>query len=72
MNFNFFVFFFFNIKTIPFVKVFSIIKFYKNHLKYCVISYKNFLNKEYILVVVFIAIDKRQAQRIYFRGMHEI
>ncbi|ACF92251.1 hypothetical protein FORC88_1130 [Salmonella enterica subsp. enterica serovar Typhimurium] len=37
MNFNFFVFFFFNIKTIPFVKVFSIIKFYKNHLKYCVI-----------------------------------
>ncbi|EDX5969354.1 hypothetical protein CRB84_004527, partial [Salmonella enterica subsp. enterica serovar Enteritidis] len=65
-------FFFFNIKTIPFVKVFSNIKFYKNHLKYVLLGYKNFLNEEYILVVVFIAIDKRQTQRIYFRGMHEI
>ncbi|CEI43937.1 FIG01045174: hypothetical protein [Salmonella enterica subsp. enterica serovar Infantis] len=37
MNFNFFFFFSFNIKTILFVKVFSNIKFYKNHLKYCVI-----------------------------------
>ncbi|ESJ41725.1 hypothetical protein CFSAN001083_19253, partial [Salmonella enterica subsp. enterica serovar Cubana str. CFSAN001083] len=27
---------------------------------------------EYILVVVFIAIDKRQTQRIYFQGMNEI
>ncbi|ETB97838.1 hypothetical protein CFSAN004345_14975 [Salmonella enterica subsp. enterica serovar Typhimurium var. 5- str. CFSAN004345] len=35
MNFNFFFFFFFNMKTILFVKVFSNIKFYKNHLKYC-------------------------------------
>ncbi|PQB19370.1 hypothetical protein CW298_1382 [Salmonella enterica subsp. enterica serovar Muenchen] len=33
----FFFFFSFNIKTILFVKVFSNIKFYKNHLKYCVI-----------------------------------
>ncbi|ECS1447139.1 hypothetical protein F2421_20595 [Salmonella enterica subsp. enterica serovar Kiambu] len=36
------------------------------------LGYKNFLNKEYILVVIFIAIDKRQTQRIYFRGMNEI
>ncbi|EDZ09909.1 hypothetical protein SeSPB_A2917 [Salmonella enterica subsp. enterica serovar Saintpaul str. SARA29] len=36
------------------------------------LGYKNFLNEEYILVVVFIAIDKRQTQRIYFRGMNEI
>ncbi len=29
------------------------------------LGYKNFLNKEYILVVVFIAIDKRQTQRFF-------